>query len=143
VAARGSRSTSEDEFDREFGGERKGGAAKAEPPARKSSSVYVPPEPGAEIPDSLGQSDIMQVVVANKPAILRCVTEQKKKDSNLSGRLVMRWTILASGKTTNISCQSDEFRSSYMAQCLSGLIRGWQFPRHRVQGEAINFPFTF
>jgi len=138
------RPSAEDEFDKEFGSENKGAASRGgEPAAKKPAAVYVPPAPGAEIPESLGQSDIMQVVVANKPAILRCVTEQKKKDSNLSGRLVMRWTILTSGKTTNISCQSDEFKTSYMAQCIGGLIKSWQFPRHKAQGEPITFPFTF
>jgi hypothetical protein len=71
------------------------------------------------------------------------VDEQRKRDASLSGKIVMSWTILASGKTASVSCATDEFRSSYMAQCLSALIKGWQFPRHKVQGEQINFPFTF
>ena len=93
--------------------------------------------------DRPGQSDIMQVVLANKPAIVKCVSEQKKKDPGLSGKLVMRWTIDTSGKTKNVSCQTSEFRSTYMATCISGLIKGWSFPKHKVQGEPIDFPFTF
>ncbi len=139
-----SRNSAEDDFDRVFGGaeKRKSAIPKAEP--RKPSSVYVPPAPGSgEIPDSLGTADIMRVVVDNKPTIKQCVDEQRKRDASLSGKIVMSWTILASGKTANVSCSSDEFKSSYMAHCLAGLIKGWQFPRHKVQGEQINFPFTF
>jgi hypothetical protein len=30
-----------------------------------------------------------------------------------------------------------------MASCISGLIKGWTFPRHKKQGDPIDFPFTF
>jgi hypothetical protein len=131
----------DDEFDREFGGNSKksNGANKTE----RRASVYIPPAPGSEIPDSLGPGEIMQVVVANKPSILKCAAEQKKKDATMAGKIVMRWGILPTGKTTNVTCISDQFKSSYMAQCIGGLIKGWQFPRHKVAGEPIDFPFTF
>lgn len=136
--------SAEDDFDRVFGGadKHKSPIPKAEP--KKPSSVYVPPAPGSgEIPETLGTADIMRVVVDNKPTIKQCVDEQRKRDASLSGKIVMSWTILASGRTVNVSCASEEFKSSYMAHCLAGLIKGWQFPRHKVQGDPINFPFTF
>ncbi|HXN41041.1 MAG TPA: adventurous gliding motility protein GltJ [Myxococcaceae bacterium] len=143
AVARPAPTASDDDFDREFGGaeKRKSPVPKSEPVKR--ASVYVPPAPGVEIPESLGTGEIMRIVLDNKPAIKKCVEEQKKRDGSLSGKIVMSWTILASGKTTTISCASDEFKTSYMAQCMSGLIKGWQFPRHKVQGDPINFPFTF
>ena len=126
---------SDDEFEREFGDSKS---------SKKPGTGYIPPAPGgANLPERLNQSDIMSVVVANKGAIINCVNEQKKRSPGMSGKLVMRWTIQTSGKTTGISAQSAEFKSTYMATCLSGLIRGWTFPRHRIQGEPINFPFTF
>jgi len=131
---------SEREFEETFGGGEK-------PPAEKRDrkTVYVPPAPGSapEIPESLGQSDIMQIVVSNKPSILGCVADQKKRDPSLSGRIVMRWSIQPNGRTSSISCQSDEFKGSPVAGCIGGLIKGWTFPKHRVQGDPINFPFTF
>jgi hypothetical protein len=30
-----------------------------------------------------------------------------------------------------------------MASCMVTLIKGLNFPRHRVQGDPIDFPFTF
>lgn len=143
AVARPAPTASDDDFDREFGSaeKRKSPVPKQEP--TRHTSVYVPPAPGAEIPETLGTGEIMRIVLENKPAIKKCVDEQKKRDANLSGKIVMSWTILSSGKTTSISCASEEFKSSYMAQCMSGLIKGWQFPRHKVQGDSINFPFTF
>jgi len=133
-----------DDFDKIFGG---GDDSKPAAPARESSrhkSVYVPPAPGsAEVPDSLSQGDIMQVVISNKPSIARCVQEQKKTDPGLSGRMVVRWTILSSGRTSSVSVRSSEFKSTHMASCITGLIRGMRFPRHKQQGAPIDFPFTF
>jgi predicted Zn finger-like uncharacterized protein len=129
-----------DDFDELFGTKKTKPEPK-QPEARPTA--YVPPEPGGSTPERLQQSDIMAVVLANKPAIIKCVNEQKKKDPALSGKLVMRWTIQTSGKTTAVSCRTDEFRSTYMASCISGLIKSWAFPRHKKQGEPIDFPFTF
>ena len=63
--------------------------------------------------------------------------------SYLGGTLVMKWTILPSGKTAQVSVQSEEFKSTYLANCLTILVKGMSFPRHKVQGEPIVFPFKF
>ncbi|WP_223644847.1 adventurous gliding motility protein GltJ [Corallococcus sp. EGB] len=129
----------DDDFDELFGTKK----APAKPASKPTATAYIPPEPGGGTPERLQQSDIMQVVLNNKPAIVKCVNEQKQKDPSLSGKLVMRWTVQTSGKTTNVSCRTDEFRSSYMATCITGLIKSWSFPKHQKQGDPIDFPFTF
>ncbi|XXF80471.1 adventurous gliding motility protein GltJ [Myxococcaceae bacterium GXIMD 01537] len=135
-------SSSDDDFDELFGTGKK--AAAPEQPKRPVTTTYVPPEPGgAKVLEKLAQSDVMQVVLTNKPAILKCVNDHKAKDPGVTGKLVMRWTILTSGKTTAISCQSPEFKSTYMAKCIGDLVKTWTFPKHQKQGEPIMFPFTF
>jgi hypothetical protein len=125
----------DDEFDREFGSGSKTQSAK--PP-----TVYIPPAPGYQ-PDAISSAEIMEVVFAHKPAILDCASEQKKKDPRLGGKIVMRWNVLSNGRVEGISCTSDELQSSFMAQCLTRLIKGWRFPPHSLQSEPINFPFSF
>ena len=134
-----------DDFDDLFGTKKPASGGKQQGSQSGSSSTYIPPEPGggANIPEKLGQSDIMAVVVANKPAIVKCVNEQKKKDPGLTGRLVMRWVIQTNGKTSGVSVKSEEFKKTYMATCISGLIKGWNFPKHKKQGDPIDFPFIF
>lgn len=134
-----SSSSGDDDFDELFGTKK----APAKPASKPTATAYIPPEPGGGTLERLQQSDIMQVVLNNKPAIVKCVNEQKQKDPSLSGKLVMRWTVQTSGKTSNVSCRTDEFRSSYMATCITGLIKSWSFPKHQKQGEPIDFPFTF
>jgi Ca-activated chloride channel family protein len=112
----------------------------------KRRDIYIPPAPGgasAEVKESLGQSDIMQVVKWNVPAIQACVGKQREKDPGLSGKIVIKWTILTSGKTAKIEIVSLEFKDTYLASCLSGLIKTWQFPRTATQGDPVVFPFKF
>ena len=98
---------------------------------------------GGTIQESLGQADIMEVVKGNISAIKKCVDEQKTKEPGTSGKLVMKWTILTSGKSTKVEVVSEEFKSTYLAGCVGGLIKTWQFPKHKTQGEPVVFPFKF
>ncbi len=137
----------EDDFDSAFG-EPKKAAAKSEPAPEKKGSGggYIPPAPGGatvEVKDSLGQSDIMEVVLANKGALGKCVEQQRAKDPGTSGKLLMKWTIQTSGKTSNVSVASEEFKGTVIAGCVGNLIKTMTFPRHKKQGEAITFPFKF
>ncbi|MEW6432475.1 MAG: adventurous gliding motility protein GltJ [Myxococcota bacterium] len=117
--------------------------AKTEPGSSKKD-VYIPPAPGAtNVKESLGSSDIMEVVLANKAALTKCAETQRQKDPGTSGKLVMRWTIQTSGRTSNVGVVSEEFKGTYMASCVGGLIKSWQFPKHKQQGEPVTFPFKF
>jgi len=141
----GKQSKADDLFDEVFG---TGGGSKSEE-SRSSGkkTAYVPPAPGSsnsEVPERLPKGDIMSVVLANKPSIVRCVNEQKARDPNLHGTLVMHWVIQTSGKTASVNAVTDQFKSSYMATCLTGLVKSWNFPKHKYQpGEPVDFPFTF
>jgi hypothetical protein len=141
------KSKADDLFDEVFG---TGGPSKSSESSRSNGkkTAYVPPAPGVasstEVPERLPKGDIMSVVLANKPKIVQCVNEQKARDPNLHGTLVMHWVIQTSGKTASISAVTDQFKSSYMATCLSGLVKNWNFPKHKYQpGEPVDFPFTF
>jgi len=86
-----------DDFDKAFG--TGSGSSSSKPPPTKARSVYVPPPPGGESTgggaalERLGQSDIMEVVLSHKPAIVKCVDEQKKREPGLSGKMVVRWNV--------------------------------------------------
>lgn len=148
-APSGGRGGDEDDFCKEFGGCEKTEPSKTREPSGggrgNSRSVYVPPAPGSggDLPEKLNESDIFQVVLGNKPALVRCVEEQRKKEPGVSGTLMMQWTIQTNGRTSNVRVLTDEFKNSYMATCMGGLIKRWSFPKHRAQGEPVKFPFKF
>lgn len=139
-----------DDFESAFGGGSKKAAPKPEaapePASSKPKNVYIPPAAGsapAEVKNSLETSDVMEVVLSNKAALANCVQEQKKREPGISGKLVMKWTIQTSGRTSNVSVVSEEFKGTYLAGCIGGLIKTWSFPRHKVQGDPVSFPFKF
>ena len=112
----------------------------------KKTAGYIPPAPGAassDVKESLGQSDIMEVVLAHKNALGVCVERQRASDPGASGKLLMKWTILVSGRTANVTVASPEFKNTVIAQCVGDLIRTMIFPKHKKQGDPITFPFTF
>jgi hypothetical protein len=57
----------------------------------------------------------------------------------------MHWTIQPNGHTAGVSVapQSEEFKNTYIVGCMTGLIKGWVFPKHKSQQDPINFPFKF
>ncbi len=136
-----------DDFDKAFGsGDSAKDTPKSAAPEKKKSGPYIPPAPGAasnDVKESLGQADVFEVVSGYKPALAKCVEEQRKKEPGVTGKLVMKWNIQTSGKTSNVSVQSDEFKATYMAGCVGGLIKSWTFPKHKVAGDPIVFPFKF
>ena len=138
------RNKSDDLFDEVFGTP---DGKKAAPSADKGGkkTAYVPPAPGVtDVPEKVGDGDIMSVVLANKSSMVRCVDEQKSRDPNLHGTLVMHWVIQTSGKTTNVGPVTESYKSSYFATCMTGLVKTWQFPKHRFSpGQAVDFPFKF
>lgn len=128
------------EFEKMFGGP---SAAAAEPPPKKDrprSQTYIPPAPGGGAgKESLGQGDIMEVVLANKAAIKKCT-----ESSGGSGTVAMRWTIRPDGGTTNVQTVTPEFQKTPLANCLTSVIRSFRFPAYSgPQMQPIDFPFKF
>lgn len=129
------------EFDEEFARELDDPSKRARPAKR---TVWIPPDPKSVAPAaSLAQSDIFSVVVANKGDIAACVSAQKPQSGEGTRKVVLRWSILPSGKVTEVVTETAEYRGTPLALCLEGKVRGWTFPQHREQGGPVRFPFVF
>ena len=133
-----------DDFDSVFKvpGSRREEPKKAESTKRES---YVPPAPGqgGEVKDSLGQSDIMEVVLSNKPSLTKCAEEQRQKEPGTTGKLVMRWSIQANGRVSNVVVVSEEFKNTHMAGCVGKAIKSWSFPRSKNPPDPFTLPVKF
>jgi len=118
----------------------------AEPPASIKASkasaertVFVPPAPG-QPPVSLAQSDVFEVVLANKGDITACASAQPEKEG---GRVVVRWSIRPTGKVDDVVMETAALKGTPLAGCIEEKIRAWTFPKHQEQGAPVRFPFVF
>jgi hypothetical protein len=128
----------DEDFERELSG-----AGKRDT-APRPRTAWIPPAPAnVETPASLSQSDIFSSVVANKGDVAACVAARKLPSEEGTRRVVVRWSILPSGKVTDVVTETAELRGTPLALCLEGKIRAWTFPRHREQGSPVRFPFVF
>jgi hypothetical protein len=128
-------------LDKEFARELDNPAKRAVPAQR---TVYIPPDPKPlAAPASLAQSDIFSVVLSNKGDIAECVSAQKLQSAEGTRRVVMRWTILPSGKVTDVDTDTRAYQGTPLALCLEGKIQARTFPKHQEQGAPVHFPFVF
>jgi hypothetical protein len=133
------------DFERELGFAKDSPKQKPEDP-RSKRTVYLPPEPGKALPESLSTSDIVQVVSANKDAILSCIEAHEPPRTSGSGkdRFVLRWSVQPGGTVSSVQMETDSLKGTPFARCMEGAVRSWKFPQHRVQSsEPIRFPFTY
>ena len=71
------------------------------------------------------------------------MSAQKPSSDTGAHRVVVRWTILPSGRVTDVETESTRFQGTPLALCLEGKIRAWTFPKHHEQGAPVRFPFVF
>ncbi len=91
--------------------------------------------------EKLSLSDIMEVVLANKAGLQECMLESLRRAPDKTGKVVIRWTIDVSGETRRVKVVSETKKGTPFTACAVELIKRWRFPRHRTQGEPIEFPF--
>ncbi|PTL84378.1 hypothetical protein DAT35_04585 [Vitiosangium sp. GDMCC 1.1324] len=133
------------EFEKELGFSKGQPQFKAEDP-RSKRSVYIPPEPGKDLPEHLSTSAILQVVSAHKDAILSCIETHEPPKTSDSGkdRFVVRWRVLPTGTATEVLLETESLKGTAFARCIEGQVRSWKFPEHRTQSrEPVRFPFTY
>jgi hypothetical protein len=93
--------------------------------------------------DKLSKADISKVVLFATGDINKCRSEHKKKEPKVTGKLVARFTVEPSGKTSGINLVSTEFKGSTFAKCLTGLIGDWSFPKSKQKSAPFDLPQTF
>ncbi|MCP3101836.1 GYF domain-containing protein [Myxococcus sp. K15C18031901] len=128
----------DEDYDRELSGP-VGGATTREAPR----AVYIPPVAPIRNPrETLTQSDVFEVVLANKGEVTRCA-DVKPRPVMEGERVVVRWSILPSGEVGEVVTETATLKGTAFARCIEGKVRSWVFPKHQEQGGPVRFPFVF
>lgn len=128
----------DEDFARELSGPAAGSRSRDEAP-----SVYIPPVAPIQNPRvSLAQSDVFEVVLANKGEVTACA-DVKPRPVDLGTRVVVRWSILPSGEVSEVVTETGSLRGTPFARCIEAKVGAWVFPKHQEQGGPVRFPFVF
>jgi len=123
---KGSRTTSGGGIDALVSG---GGAAKSTSVQRKGSLVVssisaVEDEKGMKS-DSRNSDDVSEIVNNHNAAIQYCYQRELKRDPNLKGKLVVRFTIAPSGRVTDVNVVSSTLNNQRVERCVVSRIQRW------------------
>ncbi|NTX61931.1 DUF4339 domain-containing protein [Myxococcus sp. CA051A] len=128
----------DEDFARELAGPSPGSGGPEDAP-----SVYIPPVAPIQNPRvSLAQSDVFEVVLANKSEVTACA-DVKPRPVDEGARVVVRWSILPSGEVSEVVTETASLRGTSFARCIEAKVGAWVFPKHHEQGGPVRFPFVF
>jgi len=87
--------------------------------------------------------EIMEVVNENKPALNKLYREHLKQKSGLSGKVVLRFTIEASGKVANINIVSSTTKYAKFDNAIKDAVAAWKWKPIEKGNITTTIPFNF
>jgi TonB family protein len=75
-------------------------------------------------------------------AVKGCYERALKRNPNLSGKIVLRWTITPSGTVQNVEAEND-IGDPEVANCIKQLVSRWRFPAPSGGSVDVSIPFVF
>ncbi len=121
-------------------------ATRAPAAVERPSTVYVPPPLVAAVEPTLERlqpKDVKAVVLSASSDISRCVEVQHNRQPGKTGQLVVQWSIGINGKVSKVKLVSEELKGTYIASCMTPVVKRLVFPKHTVVGDPVVFPFKF
>ncbi len=110
-------------------------------PERKVNAI-VKTEPPA-VDGQLDPAIVAKEVRSRMGAIKGCYERSLKRNPNLSGKIVVRWTITAAGTVQGVDTDSDTIGDPDIVACIKALIARWRFAAPSGGSVEVSFPFVF
>ena len=82
-------------------------------------------------------------VRSRKGAIQQCYEKELKRNPSLKGKVVVRFSITPSGRTSDIDIEENTLGNEAVASCIKTTIRGWVFPFKPPSEVPVAYPFVF
>jgi outer membrane biosynthesis protein TonB len=112
-----------------------GGGEKAVKAAIKTEAPAVDGE--------LDPSMVAKEVKSRLGAIKACYERALKRNPNLSGKVVIHWTITQAGTVSGVDVEQDTLGDAEVASCIKSLVARWRFPAPSGGSVDVSFPFVF
>ncbi|MBN2495512.1 MAG: AgmX/PglI C-terminal domain-containing protein [Deltaproteobacteria bacterium] len=85
-------------------------------------------EPQAPPGREPSHDEVMQAMKKHRRAMQGCVAQQRKRDPSVTGTLEIGFTIEPSGQVGKVDILSQKHRGSYVAGCISYIVKSMRFP---------------
>lgn len=118
------------------------GGGTGEAAAEKRVSGVVKSEAPA-VDGELDPSMVAKEVKSRLRAIQNCYERALKRTPNLSGKVVIHWTITQAGTVSGVDVEQDTLGDAEVASCIKSLIARWRFPAPSGGSVDVSFPFVF
>lgn len=118
------------------------GGGTGEAAAEKKVSGSVKSEAPA-VDGELDPAMVAKEVRTRLGAIKACYERALKRNPNLSGKVVIHWTITQAGTVSGVDVEQDTLGDSEVASCIKALVARWRFPAPSGGSVEVSFPFVF
>ncbi len=123
------------------GGSIEGGGTGSGPSEKKVSGVVKSEAPAVD--GELDPSMVAKEVRTRLGAIKACYERALKRNPNLSGKVVIHWTITQAGTVSGVDVEQDTLGDAEVASCIKSLVARWRFPAPSGGSVEVSFPFVF
>jgi outer membrane biosynthesis protein TonB len=86
---------------------------------------------------------LARYVKSRLKAIQNCYEKELKRNPNLKGKVVVRFSIMPSGRTGDIEIEENTLGNDAVGSCIRTVIRGWTFPFKPDDEVPVAYPFVF
>lgn len=118
-----------------------GGGTGAAATEKKVSGVVKSEAPAVD--GELDPSMVAKEVKSRLGAIKACYERALKRNPNLSGKVVIHWTITQAGTVSGVDVEQDTLGDAEVASCIKSLVARWRFPAPSGGSVDVSFPFVF
>ena len=110
---------------------------------RRARAPEIIPGP-AEVRGNLDREIVRRIIRRHINEVRQCAEKQREANPRFGGRVVVQFTVAASGTVILSKLQSSTLADAPAETCLVGAVRHWEFPEPVGGGPAIvSFPFQF
>lgn len=104
-------------------------AAKAKKkPIKKKPTKKKKPKEGVKKKPARSGGSVMKTIRGNMNQVESCYGAVASKDPTIGGKIVMQWTLGASGKPSAARVKKDTLKDKSVGQCIARKSKNWSFP---------------
>ncbi len=105
--------------------------------------VFKAPKRKMKVRGHLSREAIAKVVRQHLREVQYCYEKNLLLSPNLTGKVIMEWTISTSGSVTVVKTKKNTMATPAVAMCISSKIKGWKFPKPKGGIVVVSYPFIF